>query len=214
MTVEDPIEYDLDGIGQTQINTRIEMSFARALRTILRQDPDVIMIGEIRDLETAQIAVQASLTGHLVFATLHTNDAVSAVTRLVDMGVEPFLLASSLIGVGAQRLVRKLCPECRKPFKPDPAQLRTLGFTPTAGTIYAAQACAACNQSGYRGRTGIYEFFTLDDSLRRLIHDRASEQTLRAHVVKSGMRSLRDDGMRWVSQGITSLEEVVRVTRE
>ncbi len=214
MTVEDPIEYDLDGISQTQINTRIEMSFARALRTILRQDPDVIMIGEIRDLETAQIAVQASLTGHLVFATLHTNDAVSAVTRLVDMGVEPFLLASSLIGVGAQRLVRRLCPECRKSFTPDPAQLKTLGFTPTPGNVYAAQACAACNQSGYRGRTGIYEFFTLDDELRRSIHDGASEQILRAHVVKSGMRTMRDDGMRWVSQGVTSLEEVVRVTRE
>ena len=214
MTVEDPIEYDLDGISQTQINTRIEMSFARALRTILRQDPDVIMIGEIRDLETAQIAVQASLTGHLVFATLHTNDAVSAITRLVDMGVEPFLLASSLIGVGAQRLVRKLCVECRKPFVPDPAQLRTLGFTPQAGTVYAAQACPACNRSGYRGRTGIYELLPVDDVLRRLIHDRASEQTLRAHAVKLGMRSLRDDGMRWVSQGLTSLEEVVRVTRE
>ncbi len=214
MTVEDPIEYDLDGIGQTQINARIEMSFARALRTILRQDPDVIMIGEIRDLETAQIAVQASLTGHLVFATLHTNDAVSAITRLVDMGVEPFLLASSLIGVGAQRLVRKLCPECRKPFTPDPAQLQTLGYAPTAARLYAPQACAACNQSGYRGRTGIYEFFTLDDQLRRLIHDGASEQTLRAHVTAAGMRSLRDDGMRWVSQGVTSLEEVVRVTRE
>ena len=214
MTVEDPIEYDLDGISQTQINTRIEMSFARALRTILRQDPDVIMIGEIRDLETAQIAVQASLTGHLVFATLHTNDAVSAVTRLVDMGVEPFLLASSLIGVGAQRLVRRLCVDCRKSITPTSAQLHTLGFTPTAGTVYSAQACAACNRSGYRGRTGIYELLTVDDGLRRLIHDRASEQTLREHVVNSGMRSLREDGMRWVSQGVSSLEEVVRVTRE
>src|SRR5471032_114132 len=144
MTVEDPIEYDLDGISQTQINTRIEMSFARALRTILRQDPDVVMIGEIRDLETAQIALQASLTGHLVFATLHTNDAVSAVTRLVDMGVEPFLLASSLIGVGAQRLVRLLCPQCRKPFRPEPDQLRDLGFTPTQGTFFTAHGCPAC----------------------------------------------------------------------
>ncbi|HEX9184913.1 MAG TPA: type II secretion system ATPase GspE, partial [Burkholderiales bacterium] len=153
MTVEDPIEYDLDGISQTQVNTRIEMSFARALRTILRQDPDVVMIGEIRDLETAQIAVQASLTGHLVFATLHTNDAVSAVTRLVDMGVEPFLLASSLIGVVAQRLVRRLCLECRKPFAADAAQLRALGLAPTDGTLYSAQGCAACNRSGYRGRT-------------------------------------------------------------
>ena len=204
MTVEDPIEYDLDGISQTQINTRIDMSFARALRTILRQDPDVIMIGEIRDLETAQIAVQASLTGHLVFATLHTNDAVSAVTRLVDMGIEPFLLASSLIGVGAQRLVRKLCVECRKPFSHAPGE----------STFYTPHACPACNRSGYRGRTGIYELLGVDDPLRRLIHDRASEQKLREYANERGMRSLREDGMRWVTQGVTSLEEVVRVTRE
>jgi len=214
MTVEDPIEYDLDGISQTQVNTRIEMSFARALRTILRQDPDVVMIGEIRDLETAQIAVQASLTGHLVFATLHTNDAVSAVTRLVDMGVEPFLLASSLIGVVAQRLVRRLCLQCRKPFVADATELRTLGFTPADGTLYSAQGCPACNLSGYRGRTGIYELIMVDDDLRRLVHDRASEQTLRTHVVSRGMRSLRDDGMRWAGQGVISLEEVIRVTRE
>jgi len=218
MTVEDPIEYDLDGISQTQINTRIEMSFARALRTILRQDPDVVMIGEIRDLETAQIAVQASLTGHLVFATLHTNDAVSAVTRLVDMGVEPFLLASSLIGVGAQRLVRRLCLECRQPFAADAAQLATLGFDTTGAApdtlLYSAVGCPACNHSGYRGRTGIYELLTVDQDLRRLIHDRASEQVLREHVVSRGMRSLRDDGLRLAAQGVTSLEEVVRVTRE
>ncbi|WP_124951687.1 type II secretion system ATPase GspE [Sulfuriferula thiophila] len=214
MTVEDPIEYDLDGISQTQVNPRIEMGFARALRTILRQDPDVVMIGEIRDLETAQIAVQASLTGHLVFATLHTNDAISAVTRLVDMGVEPFLLSSSLIGVGAQRLVRRLCMACRKPFSADATQLRALGFTPTDGTLYSAQGCPACNHTGYRGRTGIYELLTVDDDLRRLVHDRASEQVLRAHVVSRGMRSLRDDGMRLAAQGLISLEEVVRVTRE
>ena len=214
MTVEDPIEYDLDGISQTQVNPRIDMTFARALRTILRQDPDVVMIGEIRDLETAQIAVQASLTGHLVFATLHTNDAVSAVTRLVDMGVEPFLLASSLIGVGAQRLVRKLCMECRKPFAADAAQLKALGLNPIGGTLYSAQGCVACNRSGYLGRTGIYELLTVDDDLRRLIHDRASEQVLRTHVVSRGMRSLRDDGMRWAAEGTISLEEVVRVTRE
>ena len=214
MTVEDPIEYDLDGISQTQVNARIEMSFARALRTILRQDPDVVMIGEIRDLETAQIAVQASLTGHLVFATLHTNDAVSAITRLVDMGVEPFLLASSLVGVGAQRLVRRLCLECRKPFPADAAQLRALGLAPTDGTLYSAQGCEACGGSGYRGRTGIYELLTVDDDLRRLIHDRASEQSLREHALERGMRTLRDDGMRWAGQGLISLEEVVRVTRE
>ncbi len=202
MTVEDPIEYDLDGISQTQVNPRIDMSFARALRTILRQDPDVVMIGEIRDLETAQIAVQASLTGHLVFATLHTNDAVSAVNRLVDMGVEPFLLASSLIGVLAQRLVRRLCPQCRKPFVSNGA------------TLYAAQGCAACNHSGYHGRTGIYEMLLVDDELRRLVHDRASEQQLRDRALAHGMRSLRDDGLRWVRQGVTSLEEIVRVTRD
>src|SRR5204862_5376712 len=202
MTVEDPIEYDLDGISQTPINARIDMSFARALRTILRQDPDVVMIGEIRDVETAQIAVQASLTGHLVFATLHTNDAVSAVTRLVDMGVEPFLLASSLIGVGAQRLVRRLCLECRKPLAHENK------------TYYAAVGCAACNRSGYRGRTGIYELLTVDDELRRLIHERASEQALRAQVLARGMRSLRDDAMRWAAAGVISLEEAIRVTRE
>lgn len=201
MTVEDPVEYDLDGISQTQVNARIDMSFARALRTILRQDPDVVMIGEIRDLETAQIAVQASLTGHLVFATLHTNDAVSAVTRLVDMGVEPFLLASSLIGVGAQRLVRRLCLECRKP-------------SPIDERFFSAQGCVACNNTGYRGRTGIYELLVLDDDLRRLIHDRASEQTLREYAAAHGMRSLRDDGMRWAEQGLVSLEEVMRVTRD
>ena len=214
MTVEDPIEYDLDGISQTPINTRIEMTFARALRTILRQDPDVIMIGEIRDVETAQIAVQASLTGHLVFATLHTNDAVSAVTRLVDMGVEPFLLASSLIGVVAQRLVRCLCPDCRKPFAAEAAQLKAWGFAPLQGTYYTAQGCSECSHTGYRGRTGIYEYLTVDDGLRRLIHDRASEQTIRSHALAQGMRSLRDDGMRWAAQGAISLEEVVRVTRE
>jgi general secretion pathway protein E len=198
MTAEDPIEYDLDGISQTQVNAKIEMSFARTLRTILRQDPDVVMIGEIRDLETAQIAVQASLTGHLVFATLHTNDAVSAVNRLVDMGVEPFLLASSVIGVVAQRLVRRLCPECRK----------------ADGPAYAAVGCAACNKTGYRGRTGIYEMLAVDESLRRLIHDRAPEQQLREHALARGMRSLREDGSRWVAQGVTSLEELVRVTGE
>lgn len=214
MTVEDPIEYDLDGVSQTQVNPRIEMTFARALRTILRQDPDVIMIGEIRDLETAQIAVQASLTGHLVFATLHTNDAISAVTRLVDMGVEPFLLASSLIGVGAQRLVRQLCLECRQPCDEDTAQSPSPGFAPASGILYKAQGCAACNHSGYHGRTGIYELLAVDNDLRRRIHDRASEQDLREYVVSRGMRLLRDDGMRLAAQGITSLEEVVRVTRD
>ncbi len=214
MTVEDPIEYDLDGISQTQINSRIDMSFARALRTILRQDPDVIMIGEIRDLETAQIAVQASLTGHLVFATLHTNDAVSAVTRLIDMGIEPFLLASSLIGIGAQRLVRRLCLECRRPLATDAVPLRSLGLAAPGGQFHAPHGCPACNRSGYKGRTGIYELLTVDDGLRKLIHDRASEQTLREYASAHGMGSLRDDGMRLAAEGTVSLEEVLRVTRE
>jgi general secretion pathway protein E len=190
MTVEDPIEYDLAGIGQTQVNARIDMTFARALRAILRQDPDVIMIGEIRDQETAQIAVQASLTGHLVLATLHTNDAVSAVTRLLDMGIEPFLLSSSILGILAQRLVRKLCPECR------------------------GAGCAKCLQSGYLGRTGIYELLVIDEPMRAAIHAREGEQRLRELAIARGFRSLNEDGMRWVSAGVTSMEELLRVTRE
>jgi general secretion pathway protein E len=200
MTVEDPIEYDLDGIGQTQVNARIDMTFAKALRSILRQDPDVIMIGEIRDLETAQIAVQASLTGHLVLATLHTNDAVSAVTRLIDMGVEPFLLSSSLLGIGAQRLVRKLCPQCRQP---DPISKG-----------WRAVGCLACNRTGYSGRTGIYELVVVDDALRALIHRNAGEGELRTAALRAGMQTMRDDGQRWVQAGITSADEVVRVTRD
>ncbi|HMM50016.1 MAG TPA: type II secretion system ATPase GspE [Burkholderiaceae bacterium] len=200
LTVEDPIEYDLEGIGQTQVNPRIDMTFAKALRSILRQDPDVVMIGEIRDLETAQIAVQASLTGHLVLATLHTNDAVSAVTRLIDMGIEPFLLSSSLLGVVAQRLVRKLCPQCRQP---DPV---------TQG--WRAVGCVACNRTGFQGRTGIYELFTVDDGIRGLIHRNASETEIRAAALRAGMLSMRDDGRRWVEAGVTSADEVVRVTRD
>ena len=200
MTVEDPIEYDLEGIGQTQVNARIDMTFAKALRSILRQDPDVIMIGEIRDLETAQIAVQASLTGHLVLATLHTNDAVSAVTRLIDMGVEPFLLSSSLLGIGAQRLVRKLCPQCRQP---DPV---------TKG--WRAVGCLACNKTGFAGRTGIYELLSIDDGLRALVHRNAGEGELRTAAVRNGMQTMRDDGQRWIQAGITSVDEVVRVTRD
>ena len=200
MTVEDPIEYDIEGIGQTQVNPKIEMTFARALRSILRQDPDVVMIGEIRDLETAQIAVQASLTGHLVLATLHTNDASSAVTRLIDMGVEPFLLASSLLGVLAQRLIRKLCPNCKQP---DPSGR---GFVPAG--------CAQCGQTGYQGRTGIYELLALDDALRALVHRGAADAEIRAAGEAGGMVPLRSDAMRWIAAGLTSQEEVLRVTRD
>jgi len=201
MTVEDPIEYDLSGIGQTQVNDRIGMNFARALRSILRQDPDIIMIGEIRDLETAQIAVQASLTGHLVLATLHTNDAASAVTRLTDMGVEPYLLASSLLGVLAQRLVRQLCPVCKeRRAEPD-------------GRVYwHPNGCDKCARSGYRGRRGIYELLVIDDALRGLIHTNASEAQLLETGRAAGMRTMREDTERWLRSGITSLEEVIRVT--
>ncbi len=212
MTVEDPVEYELDGIGQTPVNPRIEMTFARALRAILRQDPDVVMIGEIRDLETAQIAVQASLTGHLVLATLHTNDAPGAVTRLIDMGIEPYLLASTLNGVLAQRLVRRLCPACAKPREPEAAERALFGASVPA-RLLAPAGCAACNSTGYRGRTGIYELLTVDEDLRRLVHDGAAERELREHAVARGMVRLREDGLRWVREGATSLDEVLRATR-
>ena len=198
MTVEDPIEYELPGVGQTQVNAKIDLTFAKALRAILRQDPDVIMIGEIRDYETAQIAIQASLTGHLVLATLHTNDSVSAVTRLTDMGVEPFLLSSSLLGVLAQRLVRKLCPVC--------AVSGESGREPTG--------CEACGQTGYQGRTGIFEMFTVDDAVRSLIHSRAPESQLFVAAERNGLRSMREDGERLVAAGVTSRAELLRVTRE
>ena len=190
MTVEDPIEYELPGIGQTQVNARIELDFARALRAILRQDPDIIMIGEIRDFETAQIAIQASLTGHLVLATLHTNDAVSAVTRLTDMGIEPFLLSSSLLGVLAQRLVRKLCSHCQ------------------------GAGCTHCGHSGFSGRTGIFELLATDEAIRGLIHERAPEAEIRSAALQAGMQFMRDDGQRLVASGVTSLQELVRVTRD
>jgi general secretion pathway protein E len=216
MTVEDPIEYALDGVAQTQVNPRIELSFARTLRAILRQDPDVIMIGEIRDLETAQIAVQASLTGHLVLATLHTNDAASAVTRLADMGVEPYLLASSLLGVLAQRLVRTLCPECRTFAPPSDGEARLLdGLGLDPGTpLPTAGGCPACNGSGYRGRTGVYELLPIDETLRRLVHDGAGELALRDAALRAGMQTLRADGARWLESGATSLAELLRVTRD
>lgn len=214
LTVEDPIEYYLDGIGQTQVNTKVDMSFARGLRAILRQDPDVVMIGEIRDLETASIAVQASLTGHLVLSTLHTNTAIGAVTRLRDMGVEPFLLASSLIGVLAQRLVRTLCPACKEAHTATDTETEWLGVnTNNPPVIYTANGCNECNQLGYAGRTGIYELVPVDDSLQNMIHDGDGEQAMEQYA-RTFSNSLRNDGQRLVLEGITSLEEVVRVTRE
>lgn len=214
LTVEDPIEYQLDGIGQTQVNTKVDMTFARGLRAILRQDPDVVMIGEIRDLETAEIAVQASLTGHLVLSTLHTNTAVGAVTRLHDMGIEPFLLSSSLLGILAQRLVRVLCNECREPYSADEVTCDLMGFDPAqAPTLYHARGCDSCNQLGYKGRTGIYELVVMDDSLRTLIHNGTAEHELERNARQQGP-SIRQDGARKVLAGVTTVEEVLRVTRE
>ena len=198
LTVEDPIEYDLQGVGQTQVNARIDMSFAKALRAILRQDPDVIMIGEIRDLETAQIAVQASLTGHLVLATLHTNDAAAAVTRLLDMGIEPFLLSSSLLGVMAQRLVRKLCEHCKQPD----------------GPYWKAVGCEKCGHTGYQGRVGVYELLETNDHIRAQIHNRASEAEIRTSAQASGMKTMREDGERFLLDGTTTQAELLRVTKD
>jgi general secretion pathway protein E len=210
MTVEDPIEYDLSGIGQTQVNERIGMTFARALRSILRQDPDIIMIGEIRDLETAQIAVQASLTGHLVLATLHTNDAASAVTRLADMGVEPYLLASSLLGILAQRLVRQLCPACKEERVEEEGEAE--GAEAEGRTQWHPVGCERCGQSGYAGRRGVYELLLMDDDIRPLVHRNAADAEIFAAARAQGMRTLREDANRWLGSGRTSLEEVLRVT--
>ena len=216
MTVEDPIEYDIQGIGQTQVNNKVGMTFARGLRAILRQDPDVVMVGEIRDLETAEIAVQASLTGHLVLSTLHTNTAVGAVTRLRDMGVEPFLLSSSIVGVMAQRLVRLLCPDCRQGYPAAPHECQILGADPASPPqIFRANAegCATCSFSGYNHRSGIYELIVVDEVLRNQIHDGASEHHLEQQA-RTRTPSIRDDGRRRVLAGETTLEEVLRVTRE
>jgi general secretion pathway protein E len=215
MTVEDPIEYYLDGVGQTNVNTKVDMTFAKGLRAILRQDPDVVMIGEIRDLETAEIAVQASLTGHLVLSTLHTNTAVGAVTRLRDMGVEPFLLSSSLVGVVAQRLVRVLCPDCKKPVQASERDCSLMGITNNdkPPTIFHPQGCEACNHLGYRGRTGIYEIIEVTDEMRNMIHEGASENQLE-HYARTKTSGIRQDGVRRVLNGDTSLEEVMRVTQE
>lgn len=214
LTVEDPIEFDIDGIGQTQVNPKVDMTFARGLRAILRQDPDVVMVGEIRDLETAQIGVQASLTGHLVMSTLHTNTAVGAITRLRDMGIEPFLISSSLLGVLAQRLVRTLCPDCKKPYEADKEQKKLFNLTEAEPlTLYKACGCESCNFKGYRGRTGIHELLVIDDDVQELIHSEAGEQAIEKHV-RGATPSIRDDGLSKVRQGKTTLEEVMRVTKE
>lgn len=212
LTVEDPIEYDLDGIGQTPVNTKVDMTFAKGLRAILRQDPDVVMVGEIRDSETAQIAVQASLTGHLVLSTLHTNSAVGAITRLQDMGVEPFLLSSSLLGVLSQRLVRNLCPDCKQPLELSAADMERYGLT-AADTVYQPVGCSRCNQMGFKGRSGIYELIEVDSRLTGMIHDQDSQQKIEKYC-RTQSPGIVIDGLSKVRQGITSLDEVFRITKE
>jgi general secretion pathway protein E len=212
LTVEDPIEYGLDGVGQTQVNAKVGMTFASGLRAILRQDPDVVMVGEIRDVETAQIAIQASLTGHLVLSTVHTNSAAAAVTRLRDMGVEPFLLASTLTAVLAQRLVRRLCPSCKEPYRPDAAELALLGLEADVDRLWRPHGCERCSGTGYVGRLGIYEIMPVDDEIRRLIHDDARESDLAAYAARRG-GTLIASGARAAAQGLTSSAEVLRVCR-
>jgi general secretion pathway protein E len=216
ITVEDPVEYQLPGVNQIHVNAQIGLTFAAGLRHIVRQDPDIIMIGEIRDLETAEIAMRAALTGHLVFSTLHTNDAPSAVTRLTDMGVEHYLVSSSLVAVLAQRLVRLLCPDCKKAYEVDGDQMRKEGWEAASGplTLYSGGGCAHCGQTGFLGRVGIFEFMELDEGIRRAIVARADASTLRTEARQRGMRSLKEDGWLKVASGQTTLEEVVRVTQE
>lgn len=213
LTVEDPIEYSIPGIGQTQVNTKVDMTFAKGLRAILRQDPDVVMIGEIRDRETVDIAVQASLTGHMVLSTIHTNSAIGAITRLQDMGIEPFLLSSSLLGVLAQRLVRTLCPTCKTSAPASDIECRQLGIDKAQTPhIYHANGCDDCKQTGYRGRTGLYELVMVDDELRQLIHDNAGELKMTTAARKQ-TPSITQDGYDKVLSGVTTLEEVLRVAR-
>ncbi len=217
ITVEDPVEYRLPGVGQIQVNPRINLTFAAGLRSILRQDPDIIMVGEIRDGETAEIAVQSALTGHMVFSTLHTNDAASALTRLIEMGVEPFLAASSIVGILAQRLVRKVCPDCAESYKPDRQLIRDAGLAeliPATATLKRGTGCDSCHGSGYRGRIGIFELLTMTDAIREMLQAKNDAAAIRKTAIAEGMVPLRDFGIARVLAGQTSLEEVLRVTQE
>ena len=217
ITVEDPVEYQLPGIGQIHVNPKIDLTFASGLRSILRQDPDVIMVGEIRDTETAEIAIQASLTGHLVLSTLHTNDAPSAVTRLIDMGVEPFLVSSSVVGILAQRLVRIVCPHCKKPYTPKALELKEAGISQEelqSGQLFHGEGCKACMGTGYHGRIALFEILLVDDEIRELIVQRSDAATIRQLAVKKRMVTLREDGKQKVIQGITTTQELLRVTGE
>jgi general secretion pathway protein E len=214
ITIEDPVEYQIPGIGQIHVNPKINLTFATGLRSIVRQDPDVILVGEIRDMETAEIAIQASLTGHLVFSTLHTNDASSSITRLVDMGVEPFLISSSLMASIAQRLVRVLCDDCKAKESPDPRTLEMLGISAKDKTFYKTQGCPVCLNTGFAGRSAVYEMLMVDDVIRELINRNADSNEIKKAAIRQGMRTLRDDASRKAVSGQTSLSEVVRVTQE
>jgi general secretion pathway protein E len=219
LTVEDPVEYQLKGISQMQVNSKIDLTFASGLRSYLRHDPDIIMVGEIRDKETAEIAIQASLTGHLVLSTLHTNDAAGAFTRLIDMGVEPFLVASSLVAALAQRLVRKLCQHCKEAYVPIDEDIAEIGITPqmlahAGGKIYRPKGCSRCSGLGYSGRAGIFELLTVTDEVKSLVIREADAGTIKREATRHGMQTLREDGARKVLQGETSIAEVMRVTQD
>ena len=217
ITAEDPVEYDIEGIIQVAINPKIDLTFAMTLRHMLRQDPDIMMVGEIRDSETAEIAIQSALTGHLVFSTLHTNDAPSAVTRLVDMGVEPFLITSTVRAVIAQRLVRKICQKCKKPYEVQTRELLELDISKKDAEpvkFYKGEGCSECNGSGYKGRAGLYELLIMDDAIRELIVKRASSATIRNKAREAGMKTLRENGVAKIIEGLTSVEEVLRETKE
>jgi type IV pilus assembly protein PilB len=215
LTAEDPVEYDIEGIMQVAVNEGVGLTFSKALRSFLRQDPDIIMVGEMRDLETAQISIQASLTGHLVLSTLHTNDSPGAITRLIDMGVEPFLISSTLMAVLGQRLVRTVCKNCRTPFEPTEAQLGMLNLSPHdlgEKLFYYGRGCSNCNDTGYRGRKGIFELLIINDNIRSLINERAPTVVLRQKAVELGMVTLREDGLRSIFEGDTTIEEVTKYT--
>ena len=215
LTIEDPVEYQLEGVGQVQVNSKIDLTFANGLRSFLRQDPDVIMVGEIRDRETAEISIQASLTGHLVLSTVHTNDSAGAVTRLVDMQVEPFLVASSLLAILAQRLVRTICPRCKEEYEPSKGELAELGLDPKrVKKLWRGKGCPNCQNTGYVGRLGIFELMVVDDDIRKLILDNADSTAIKAESRRKGMITLREDGADKVLKGITTIEEVSRVSRE
>jgi general secretion pathway protein E len=216
ITIEDPIEYQLEGISQIQVASKKGMTFATSLRHVLRQDPDVIMVGEVRDIETARMAIQSSLTGHLVFSTLHTNDSAGAVSRLLDLGVEPYLVSSSLIAIIAQRLVRKVCPDCKEPVKPSPVELRELGLSKMdedSGQFFVGKGCERCFQTGYRGRTGVYEMMMIDSEIQNQIYKRESSGAIKRNALDAGLKTLRMDGARKVLDGITTVSEVLRVTQ-